>query len=63
MIKNKEDIIMNKIKLASYIDHTILKPDATEGELIKLCEEAKEHQFFLGYKWLFFYNQNYQKQL
>lgn len=46
MIKNKEDIIMNKIKLASYIDHTILKPDATEGELIKLCEEAKEHQFF-----------------
>ncbi len=37
---------MNKIKLASYIDHTILKPDATEGELIKLCEEAKEHQFF-----------------
>jgi deoxyribose-phosphate aldolase len=31
--------------LASYIDHTLLKPDATEKQIIKLCSEAKEHQF------------------
>ncbi len=37
---------MNKLTLASHIDHTLLKPDATEGELIKLCAEAKEYHFF-----------------
>jgi deoxyribose-phosphate aldolase len=31
--------------LASYIDHTLLKPDATEKQIINLCSEAKEHQF------------------
>lgn len=46
MIKNKEDIILDKLTLAKHIDHTLLKPDGTEEELIKLCEEAKEHQFF-----------------
>lgn len=37
---------MNKKTLAQYIDHTLLKPDATEAELVKLCEEAREHGFF-----------------
>ena len=37
---------MDKLTLANHIDHTLLKPDATEGELITLCEEAKEHHFF-----------------
>lgn len=27
------------------IDHTLLKPDATEDEIRKLCEEAATHQF------------------
>lgn len=31
--------------LASYIDHTILKPDATEGKVRELCEEAKKYHF------------------
>src|SRR5215831_15132869 len=31
--------------LASYIDHTLLKPDATIGEIKKLCEEAKKYSF------------------
>src|SRR5690606_26723677 len=31
--------------LAKMIDHTLLKPDATDGEIEKLCAEAKEHQF------------------
>lgn len=37
---------MDKLTLARYIDHTLLKPDATEKELVKLCEEAKEYKFF-----------------
>jgi len=32
--------------LNTYIDHTLLKPIATKNDIIKLCEEAKEHQFF-----------------
>lgn len=37
---------MNGTAIASLIDHTLLKPEATR-ELIKtLCEEAKAHQFF-----------------
>lgn len=31
--------------LARYIDHTVLKADATEEEIRKLCEEAKEYEF------------------
>ena len=31
--------------LAGYIDHTLLKPDATRDELIKLCEEARRYSF------------------
>jgi len=37
---------MNKINLAKHIDHTLLKPDAVEAELVKLCAEAREHKFF-----------------
>jgi len=33
------------MKLNRYIEHTLLKPDATEEELIKLFKEAKEHRF------------------
>ena len=32
--------------LNKYIDHTLLKATATTNEIIKLCEEAKEHDFF-----------------
>lgn len=32
--------------LASYIDHTILKPETTESQIRQLCQEALEHQFF-----------------
>lgn len=32
-------------KLASMIDHTILKPDAGREELIKVCEEARQYGF------------------
>jgi deoxyribose-phosphate aldolase len=33
------------INLADYIDHTLLKQDATEEKIDKLCEEAKEYNF------------------
>jgi deoxyribose-phosphate aldolase len=31
--------------LAHMIDHTILKPDATQDQIAQLCYEAKKHQF------------------
>lgn len=32
-------------ELAHMIDHTILKPDATQDEIAQLCYEARKHQF------------------
>lgn len=32
-------------ELASMIDHTLLKPDATQNEIQKICSEAIEHKF------------------
>ncbi len=32
-------------EIARRIDHTMLKPDATRAELVKLCEEARAHHF------------------
>lgn len=34
------------MNLAKYIDHTILKPETTREQVIKVCEEAKAHGFF-----------------
>ena len=31
--------------LARMIDHTLLKPDATRDDVVKLCEEARKHHF------------------
>jgi len=33
------------LDIAKYIDHTLLKPEATPGEIEKLCNEAKEYHF------------------
>jgi deoxyribose-phosphate aldolase len=35
----------NLLKFARYIDHTLLKPDATEADIKKLCREAKDNNF------------------
>lgn len=32
--------------LNSYIDHTLLKPTATKEDIVQLCEEAKQYNFF-----------------
>ena len=34
------------MKINQYIDHTLLKPTATKEQIITLCNEAKEHQFY-----------------
>lgn len=31
--------------LAAMIDHTLLKPEKTEAEIVRLCEEARFHSF------------------
>lgn len=36
---------MNARELAAYIDHTLLKPDATAEQIVKLCDEAKQYHF------------------
>ena len=35
----------SKETLAKMIDHTLLKPDATENMIIQLCHEARKHHF------------------
>jgi deoxyribose-phosphate aldolase len=37
---------LNALALAKYIDHTLLKPDATAADIEKLCREAIEHRFW-----------------
>ncbi len=32
-------------EIAKYIDHTLLRPDATAEQIATLCAEAREHQF------------------
>lgn len=34
------------MELNKYIEHTNLKPDCTQAEVIKLCEEAIQHRFY-----------------
>ncbi len=34
------------MKDSKYIDHTLLKADAKKEDIIKLCDEAKEYDFF-----------------
>lgn len=36
---------MTKLELANYIDHTLLKPDATKKQIETLCAEAVEYHF------------------
>ena len=37
---------MTPYELAQLIDHTLLKPDATRDGFLKLCDEAREYNFF-----------------
>ena len=37
--------VPGRLSLAQYIDHTLLRPDAKESEILKICDEAVEHGF------------------
>lgn len=37
---------LNPEDIASYIDHTLLKPEATRAQIQKLCEEALTYRFY-----------------
>ena len=37
---------LNAAALAKYIDHTLLKPDATARDIEQLCREAMDHHFW-----------------
>ncbi|MBI3180960.1 MAG: deoxyribose-phosphate aldolase [Myxococcales bacterium] len=39
------DRVRTSADIAPYIDHTLLKPDATREDVVKLCEEAKRFGF------------------
>ena len=39
------DQVRTSADIAPYIDHTLLKPDATKDDVVKLAEEAKKHGF------------------
>ena len=43
--ENSMEKIKDAHELAKFIDHTLLKPDATRTQLEKLCREAREHHF------------------
>lgn len=48
MLKMKSDTkktALTSKELARFIDHTLLKPEATPDQIKKLCEEAKKHSF------------------
>lgn len=38
-------MMISKKEIAKYIDHTILKPDATEEDVLRICSEAKQYGF------------------
>jgi deoxyribose-phosphate aldolase len=39
------EMVRTSADIAPYIDHTLLKPDATRAEVVKLAEEAKKYGF------------------
>lgn len=45
LIKRRISMEYTKKNVAGMIDHTLLKADATEAQIAKLCQEAKEHGF------------------
>src|ERR1035438_5531812 len=37
--------LSSEAALAAVIDHTLLKPEATRAQVVRLCHEAAEHRF------------------
>ena len=34
------------VNIAKLIDHSLLRPDATAGDIVRLCDEAKQYDFY-----------------
>jgi len=45
-LERKNNNSITPADVARYIDHTLLKPEATEGQIETLCEEAVKYGFF-----------------
>jgi deoxyribose-phosphate aldolase len=41
-----DHLTLTPAQLAAFIDHTLLKPDASLAQIEKLCAEARENEFF-----------------
>jgi deoxyribose-phosphate aldolase len=37
--------MFSRIALAKMIDHSVLRPDATEDDILHYCDEAREYHF------------------
>lgn len=44
--KGETEQSLTPADLAAYIDHTLLRPDATEDEVLALCRDAKQYRFY-----------------
>ena len=40
-----KNMAISQAELASYIDHTLLKPESTREQFVRLCEEAVTYRF------------------
>lgn len=43
--QDPDKVLVKEPAIARFIDHTLLKPDATAGQVRRLCAEAREHRF------------------
>ena len=44
-MQGAKNSILSPAELAPYIDHTLLKPEASEADIARLCDEAIQHRF------------------
>ncbi|MBI3191166.1 MAG: 2-deoxyribose-5-phosphate aldolase, partial [Pedosphaera parvula] len=44
-MSEEHNLTLTPAELARYIDHTLLKPEATAKDVERLCAEAREHRF------------------
>ena len=45
-LRSAEPMLDERSWLARYIDHTLLRPEATTADIERLCQEAREYHFY-----------------
>jgi deoxyribose-phosphate aldolase len=43
---SSDNFVISNTELAKYIDHTLLKPDSSKSDILRLCDEAIEYNFY-----------------